>query len=41
MNFDDIDENITWYIAWQENAEGRKENIPILEDSKKDILFTD
>jgi len=38
--FNEIDENISGYITLQDTPEGRVEDLPKIEESHKDILFT-
>ena len=39
--FNDLNTKISEYIEWQETEEGRSANLPEIEETHKDILFTD
>lgn len=41
LEYDQIHKNISDFITWQESEEGRKVDLPKLEESHKDILFID
>lgn len=38
--FNDLNTKIYDYIEWQESKEGRSVNLPKIEETHKDILFT-
>lgn len=40
VNFNEIDDNIFEYIAWQGTLEGREIDLPRIEESHKEILST-
>ena len=39
ISFDDIDEKVSQFVTWQDSFDGRKANLPRIEDSKKEISF--
>lgn len=41
ITFNEIDENILGYITWQDTIDGRETYLPKIDESYKDILFTD
>jgi len=41
LEYDEIHERILDFITWQELEDGRKVDLLELEESHKDILFTD
>jgi len=41
LEYDEIHKNISDFITWKESEEGRKVDLPKLDESHKDILFTD
>ena len=41
ITFNEIDDNISGYITWQDTPEGRATNLPRIDESHKDILFID
>jgi len=40
ITFNEIDEKILGYITWQDTPKGRVVDIPRIEESHKEILFT-
>jgi len=38
--FSDIDDKISGFITWQDTLEGKAIDLPIIEESHKEILFT-
>ena len=40
LEYHEICKRISDFITWQESKDGRKDNLPKLEESHKDILFT-
>lgn len=40
-NFNDLNTRIIEFIEWQETEDSRKSNLPKIEETHKDILFTD
>jgi len=41
FEYDEIHKSVSEFITWQELEDGRKADLPKLEESHKDILFTD
>ena len=41
IEFNDLHTRISDFIEWQETKEGRRANLPEIEETHKDILFTD
>lgn len=41
LKYDEVLKRISNFITWQNSEDGRKANFPILEESHKEILFTD
>lgn len=41
VTFNDIDDKISRYITWQDTPKSRATNLPSIEDSHKEMLFTD
>lgn len=41
FEYEEIQKKISKFITWQESDEGRKVDLPEIEESHKDILFTD
>lgn len=39
--FTDLNTRISKFIEWQETEEGKRANLPKIEETHKDILFTD
>jgi len=40
INFEEIDENISNLITWQDNTKGKTIEMPKVKESHKEILFT-
>ena len=41
LEYEEVDKNISEIISQQESEEGRKYDLPKIEESHRDILFTD
>lgn len=40
MKFNDLNTKISKFIKWQESEKGKKSNLPDIQETHKDILFT-
>lgn len=40
FEYDDIHKRVSEFITWQESEDGRKVDLLMLEESHKDIMFT-
>lgn len=41
VTFNEIDDKILGFITWQDTPEGREVDLPVIEESHKEMLFTD
>jgi len=41
LEYKEIQKRVSKFITWKESEDGRKDDLPKLEESHKDIMFTD